>query len=93
MESILQRKIPVPCAHPSTDFHSLASDDPLTTPITVDWQKEKCGLIDFPFEEQIDQHSNMAGHKLQAFAPWLCDSIGADGNYLFRCLSQGDFWE
>ena len=84
----IQREIPAPCAHPSIDLHSLASDDPLITPITVDWQKEKCALLDFPFKEPIDQHSSMAGQKLQAFAPWLCDSIGADGNCLFRCLSK-----
>ena len=84
----IQQEIPVPCAHPSTDLHSLSSDDPLITSITVDWQKEKCALLDFPFKEPIDQHSSMAGQKLQAFAPWLCDSIGADGNCLFRCLSK-----
>ena len=36
----------------------------------------------------MDQHSSMAGQKLQAFAPWLCDSIGADGNCFFMCLSK-----
>ena len=25
----IQQEIPLPCAHPSTDLHSLASDDPL----------------------------------------------------------------
>ena len=84
----IQQEIPVPCAYPSTDLHSLASDDPLITPITIDWQKEKCALLDCPFEEPMDQHSSMAGGKIQAFAPWLCDSIGADGNCLFRCLSK-----
>ena len=59
----IQQEIPLPCAHPSTDLHSLASDDPLITPITVDWQKEKCALLDFPFIEPIDQHSSMAGQN------------------------------
>ena len=84
----IQQEIPAPCAHPSNDLHCLASDVPLITPITVDWQKEKCALLDFPFKEPIDQHSSVAGQRLQAFAPWLCDSIGADGNCLFRCLSK-----
>ena len=49
----IQQEIPVPCALSSIDLHSLASDDPLITPITIDWQKEKCALLDFPFKSQL----------------------------------------
>ena len=48
----IQREIPVPCAHPSSYLHSIASDDPLITPITVGWHTEKCALLDCPFENQ-----------------------------------------
>ena len=84
----IQQEISVPCANPSTDLHSLVSDYHLITHNTVDWQKEKCALLDFPFKEPIEKLSSMAVQKLQAFAPWLCDSIGADGNCLFMCLSK-----
>ena len=72
----------------STNLHSLTSDDPLITPITVEWQKEKCALLGCPFEDATDQHSTIAGQKLQRYEPWLCDSIVPDGNCLFRCLSK-----
>ena len=84
----LQREITTPSTYTSFDLHTLKADDPSITPITIDWQKEKCTLLDCPFQQPTDQHSSMAGQKLQAYEPWLCDSIGADGNCRFRCLSK-----
>ena len=49
----IQQEIPVPCAHPSTNLHSLVSDDYLITHNTVDWQKEKCALLVFHSKSQL----------------------------------------
>ena len=66
----------------------LTSDSPIITPTTVEWQKEKCALLDFQFPQQTDQHSSIAGHSLSLFEPWTLDTIGDYGNCLFKCLSK-----
>ena len=73
---------------PHLDMHHLKSDNPIIIPITTEWQKEKCYLLEIQFNQTIDQHSTMAGKKLRDFEPWECDTIEADGNCLFRCLSK-----
>ena len=73
---------------PFLDIHHLTSDDPILTPITDQWQKDKCALLDIQFHQRTDQHSTIAGHSLRLFEPWTLDTIEGDGNCLFRCLSK-----
>ena len=61
---------------------------PTITPITVEWQKEKCDLLGILFKQTTEQHPTLAGQKLKKYEPWICEDIGADGNCLFRCLSK-----
>ena len=68
--------------------HHLKSDNPIISPITIEWQKEKCNLIQIQFQQYIDQHSSMAGQQLRNYEPWRFAPISGDGNCLFRCLSM-----
>ena len=77
-----------PDGFPRLDMHHLRSDDPIITPITIEWQKDKCNLLDIKFRQRTDQHSSIEGHKLRLFEPWKFDTITGDGNCLFRCLSK-----
>ena len=61
---------------------------PTITPITVEWQKEKCDLLGILFKQTTEQHPTLAGQMLKKYEPWICEDIGADGNCLFRCLSK-----
>ncbi|KAI6651857.1 hypothetical protein LOD99_4736 [Oopsacas minuta] len=70
------------------DIHHLESDNPIITPITTEWQKEKCNLLEIQFQQPTDQHSTMAGRRTRDYEPWKCSSIERDGNCLFRCLSK-----
>ena len=72
----------------SQTLHHLTTTDSTIKPITVEWQKEKCGLLGIPYNRPIDQHSTLSGQKLQVYEPETCDDIGMDGNCLFRCLSK-----
>ena len=69
-------------------FNHLTTDDPIISPITVEWQIEKCALLELPFEQRFDQDSTIAGQKLRLYEPRLCDTIRGDGNCLFGCLSK-----
>ena len=68
--------------------HHLKSDNPIISPITIEWQKEKCDLLGIQFQKQTEQHSSLAGQVLGNFEPWRSASITGDGNCLFRCLSK-----
>ena len=73
---------------PQLVIHHLKSDNPIISPITIEWQKEKCDLLGIQLQQQTDQHSSLAGQVLGNFEPWRSPSITGDGNCLFRCLSK-----
>ena len=73
---------------PQLAIHHLKSNNPIISPITIEWQKEKCHLLEIQYQQQTDQHSSLAGQELRKFEPWRFATIAGDGNCLFRCLSK-----
>ena len=69
-------------------LHSYPNHDPLITPLTINWQKERCSQLKISFIEPIKQPTNFTGSKLKDYLPWQFEDIGKDGNCLFRCLSK-----
>ena len=46
---------------PQLVIHHLKPDNPIISPIMIEWQKEKCDLLGFQFQQQTDQHSSLRG--------------------------------
>ncbi|KAI6659466.1 hypothetical protein LOD99_10767 [Oopsacas minuta] len=46
------------------DIHHLESDNPIITPITTEWQKEKCNLLEIQFQQPTDQYSTIVGRRV-----------------------------
>ena len=44
-------------------FNHLTAIDPTITPITVEWQKEKCDLLGILFQQTTEQHPTLAGQN------------------------------
>ena len=50
--------------------------------------KEKCQYFGLHFRSLIRQPENLVGKPLSLYEPWETESIKADGNCLYRCLSK-----
>ena len=61
-------------------FNHLTEIDPIVTPITVEWQKEKCALLGISFQQTNDQHPSLAGQLLHKYEPWICKDTAKTAN-------------
>ena len=50
-------------------LHHLTSTDSTIKPITVEWQKEKYGLLGIRYDRPIDQHSTLSGRNCKSMSP------------------------
>ena len=93
MESItllLMEKIKV------TPFHKMADskhkimplENHFISPLSVNWQMDKCSRLGIIYRQPIKQLSTLAGRKLSDYLPWQYEDIEKDGNCFFRCVSK-----
>ena len=72
----------------SYSLKKIKRDSPLYTPVTIEWQREKCKLLKIEFKDELDKDREIIGTLLSKYVPWLVEDIVSDGNCFFRCLSK-----
>ena len=67
---------------------ALPKQGPFYSPITEQWQKEKCQQLGITFVEKLEQQPTLTGSPLTKLIPRRTEKIEKDGNCFFRCISK-----